>query len=198
MELYGIFWERELLAEEERSLLSLLPPQQRQRAEQFRNMERRQEHLVAYGLLALALRERRGISTLPAIAAGKKGKPCFPDYPEIFFSISHTKGGALVGLDDGPIGVDVEHLRPIGKRTMERLGKGMTEEEFLRIWVRREARAKRSGAGLVEAMRSEPSMAGGEQYRELRAPEGFFAGVSFWGEDRDAVLFRRKIEDLIP
>lgn len=198
MELYGIFWERELLAEEERSLLSLLPPQQRQRAEQFRNMERRQEHLVAYGLLALALRERRGISTLPAIAAGKKGKPCFPDYPEIFFSISHTKGGTLVGLDDGPIGVDVEHLRPIGKRTMERLGKGMTEEEFLRIWVRREARAKRSGAGLSEAIRSEPSMAGGEQYRELRVPEGFFAGVSFGGEDRDAALFRRKIEDLIP
>ena len=198
MELYGVFWERELLAEEERSLLFLLPPQQRQRAEQFRNMERRQEHLVAYGLLALALRERRGISTLPAIAAGKKGKPCFPDYPEIFFSISHTKGGALVGLDNGPIGVDVEHLRPIGKRTMERLGNGMTEEAFLRIWVRREARAKRSGAGLSEAIRSEPSMAGGEQYRELRVPEGFYAGVSFGGEDRDAALFRRKIEDLIP
>ena len=198
MELYGVFWERELLAEEERSLLFLLPPQQRQRAEQFRNMARRQEHLVAYGLLALALRERRGISTLPAIAAGKKGKPCFPDYPEIFFSISHTKGGTLVGLDDGPIGVDVEHLRPIGKRTMERLGKGMTEEEFLRIWVRREARAKRSGAGLSEAIRSEPSMAGGEQYRELRVPEGFFAGVSFGGEDRDTVLCRRRLEDLLP
>lgn len=198
MELYGVFWERKLLPEEEQALCSLLPPHQRRRTEQFRDMARRQEHLVAYSLLALALRERRGISTLPAIAAGKKGKPCFPDHPEIFFSISHTKGGTLVGLDDGPIGVDVEHLRPIGKRTMERLGKGMTEEEFLRIWVRREARAKRSGVGLSEAIRSEPPMVGGEQYRELRVPEGFFAGVSFGGEERDAVLFCRKIEDLLP
>lgn len=198
MELYGVFWERKLLPEEEQALCSLLPPHQRRRTEQFRDMARRQEHLVAYSLLALALRERRGISTLPAIAAGKKGKPCFPDHPEIFFSISHTKGGTLVGLDDGPIGVDVEHLRPIGKRTMERLGEGLTERQFLRAWVRREARAKRSGAGLAEAMRSESPMVKGEQYRELRVPEGFFAGVSFGGEDRDTVLCRRRLEDLLP
>ena len=198
MELYGIFGERELLCEEEMALFVSLPPQWRGWLEQTRDASRRQERLVAYSLLALALRESRGLSALPDIAAGKNGKPFFPDRPEICFSISHTKGGALVGLHDRPIGVDVEHLRPIGKRTMERLGTGMTEEEFLRVWVRREARAKRSGAGLAEAMGREPDMETGEHYREISVPEGFFAGISFEGEGRDAVLFRRKIEDLIP
>ena len=198
MELYGIFWDRDLLSEEEAALLASLPSQWKGRLERSRDASRRQERLAAYGLLALALREKHGISVLPDIAAGKNGKPFFPNHPEICFSVSHTRGAALVGLDDGPIGVDVEHLRPIGKRTMERLGVGLTEQQFLRVWVRRESRAKRSGAGLAEAMGTEPDMKTGEHYREVRVPEGFFAGVSFEGEDRDAVLFRRKIEDLIP
>ena len=80
---------------------------------------------------------------------------------------------------------------------MERMGEGLTEQQFLHTWVRREARAKRSGAGLAEAMRDELPMEKGEQYRELRTPEGFFAGVSFSGEDRDIKFHRRRIEDLI-
>ena len=197
MELYGIFRERALLREEETALFASLPPQWRERLEQSRDASRRQERLVAYNLLALALRESHGISVLPHIAAGKNGKPFFPDRPEICFSVSHTKGGALVGLHDGPIGVDVEHLRPIGKRTMERLGKGMTEEEFLRVWVRRESRAKRSGAGLAEVMGREPDMEAGEHYREVRVPEGFFAGVSFAGDDRTVELKRKTMEDIL-
>ena len=197
MELYGIFWDRELLPGEEQALLSLLPPQERQRAENLWNTARRQESLMAYGLLALVLRQRCGLRELPETARTDRGKPFFPDHPEIFFSISHTKGAALVGVADGAIGVDVEHVRTVGKRTMERLGEGLTEQQFLRTWVRREARAKRSGTGLAEAMREELPMEESEQYRELSVPEGFFAGVSFSGEDRDIKFHRRRIEDLI-
>ena len=197
MELYGIFLDRELLREEETALLASLPPQWRQRAERSRDPSLRRDRLLAYGLLALALREQYGISALPDIAAGKNGKPFFLDRPEIFFSISHTRGAALVGVHDASIGVDVEHLRPIGKRTMERLGKGMTEEEFLRVWVRREARAKRSGAGLAEAMGREPDMEANEHYREVGVPEGFFAGVSFVGDSREIELNRRTMEDIL-
>lgn len=167
MEVYGVFWERQLSREEEQVLLPLLPPHRRQRTEQIREASRRQESLMAYGLLSLALRECYGICDLPAVALGEGGKPFFPDHPESFFSISHTKGAALVGLDLNPIGVDVEHLRRVGKRTMERLGEELTEEGFLRAWVRREARAKRSGAGLAEDNLNRTNIA----YRTVRIEE---------------------------
>ena len=36
MEVYGVFWERQLSREEEQVLLPLLPPHRRQRTEQIR------------------------------------------------------------------------------------------------------------------------------------------------------------------
>ena len=54
---------------------------------------------------ALAL---HGISPLPRVARTEKGKPYFPDFPNLHFSLSHTNGASLCALSDSLVGVDIE------------------------------------------------------------------------------------------
>ena len=60
----------------------------------------------------------------------------------------------LVGLSDQELGVDIEKIRPVGQRMMTRMARVSTAEAFFQSWVRREARAKRSGNGVGTIMRS--------------------------------------------
>jgi hypothetical protein len=46
-------------------------------------------------------------------------------------------------------------------------------------------------------MGREPDMEANEHYREVGVPEGFFAGVSFVGDDREIELNRRTMEDIL-
>ncbi len=71
-----------------------------------------EERALARRLLAEALARERGLTGLPAIAAGANGKPFFPDRPDLQFNLSHSHGAAVCALHHLPIGVDVERLRP--------------------------------------------------------------------------------------
>ena len=53
------------------------------------------------------------------------------------------------------MGVDIERVRPVSVRAMERIAGVRTEAAFFRSWVRREARVKRTGSGIVTMMRTE-------------------------------------------
>ena len=77
-------------------------------------------------LLAEALARERGLTGLPAIAAGANGKPFFPDRPDLQFNLSHSHGAAVCALHHLPIGVDVERLRPAPRR----LSRGMDDGDF--------------------------------------------------------------------
>ena len=92
------------------------------------------------------------------------------------FSISHTSGAVLVGTADHPVGVDIERVRPVSRPALERVGNGTTEESFFRSWVRREARAKRTGTPVE--LRTESALSPEEDYWPLETFPGFFAGVS--------------------
>lgn len=102
------------------------------------------ERAAARALLALALRRELGIAPLPRMERAPGGKPFFPDLPQVRFSLSHSHGAAVCALHDREVGVDVELLRPAPRR----LGAGMTDEKFFRLWTAREATAKRAGRGL--------------------------------------------------
>lgn len=191
-EVWSVFWQQPLAEEE--TLWRVLPPARRERL--AKEGGHRQQALCAYGLLRLALWERFGLRELPAIALADRGKPCFPAFPALHFSISHTDGAALVGLSGAPVGVDIEKYRPVGRRTMARLGRGMTEEEFLCSWVRREAIAKQSGVGLADAMRETLPTHKDVNYLSLDAAPGYFAGIAF-ADTPPVNQHRRSLEDLI-
>ena len=68
----------------------------------------RVQSVLAELLLRRALREEFGLTELPRIETGEKGKPFFPDYPKIHFNLSHCKYAVACALDSAPVGVDAE------------------------------------------------------------------------------------------
>lgn len=155
-----------------------LPPQRRSRLERQKNAEKALEALAAYWILRRALEEQyhwRG--GLPPMAWTEGGKPFFPREPAIHFSLSHTPGGVLVGLSSAPIGVDLERTRPVHPRLLARTG-CTGAEDFMASWVRREARAKRSGAGVGTMLASETPLQPGERFYFLDTFPGYVAGVA--------------------
>ena len=106
------------------------------------------ERTLAHLLLETALRRELGLETVPPIARGARGKPWFPDLPDLHFNLRHSHGAAVCALHHLQVGVDVEKVRSAPKR----LAAGLGDEAFFRLWTAREAAVKRAGLG-VEALR---------------------------------------------
>ena len=176
VELWAVRWERPLTDREAEALICLLPPERRARLP--RRAEACQGPLCAYGLLRCALEARYGWRTLPRIELGPLGKPRCPDWPELEFSLSHTMGAALAAVAGRPVGVDIQRPRPVRPETMRRLADTSDPETFFRIWVRREARSKRTGDRPIASLRTEAPPEAGEVYEPLALFPGYHCGVS--------------------
>ena len=156
---FAVKLERPLTEEETDTFLRIMPPERRERLKRVPREDLRQEPLCAYAALYMAARALTGWKVLPVLSYSKYGKPAFRDYPDLQFNISHTRGAILVGLHDQPIGVDIERIRPVSERTMQRIAGAATKQEFFESWVRRESRSKWNGAGLGSLMeRESPAM----------------------------------------
>lgn len=118
----------------------------------------------AYSLLAYAAHRRWGLEQLPAIARADGGKPFFPAHPHCHFNLSHRGTLALCAVDDAPVGVDIEVVRPHHPKLAERI---CSPEELawadrqsdrthalLRLWTAKESRVKYTGTGLTVPLRS--------------------------------------------
>ena len=124
-------------------------------------------------LLAL-LRERYGWTALPPMERTGNGKPFFPGHPQVHFSISHTAGAAAVAVSDAPVGVDIQHIQTPPRRLAYLTG--LEEPEaFFRSWAQWEARAKRTGTGILDMVRRQPPLAPGEVCTEILAFPGYMA-----------------------
>lgn len=159
--LYAIRLDRPLSDHEIDALSRLMPSERRERLAHLAKPELRHEPICAYAALYRALHELYGWTELPRMRYSKYGKPEFDGYPEVQFNISHTRGAVLVGIHDEPIGVDIERIRPVSERAMQRIAGTDSEKEFFESWVRRESRGKWGGSGLA-AIRAEqaPAMRG--------------------------------------
>ena len=190
IELWAVRLDRPLTELEMETIMAILPPERRERLLRIQQVERRREPLCAYYILCRALESRCGWRELPEIALTNRGKPYFPQYPEVQFNLSHTAGAVLVGLAEEPLGVDIEHIRPVSQRAMRRLADVETREDFFRSWVRREARAKRSGDGVGTMMRSETPLQYREVYYEIETFPGYAAGVASGSAEHSGTVRR--------
>ncbi len=111
--------------------------------------ERGKERRTAYDLLAYGIATLYGMSSLPNIAREPGGRPYFPDYPDICFNVSHSKGCAVCALHDKAIGVDIETLRAAPKR----LASKQDDRSFFLRWTAKEATLKREGKGIGYLLR---------------------------------------------
>lgn len=111
-------------------------------------------HGSAFGvsLLALAVREVWGID-LPELAVQENGKPYFPAYPDLHFSISHTKTAVLAALSAHPVGADVEQRRAVRATTARILTEVPCGDlELFELWTLRESYYKLTGRGSLRSI----------------------------------------------
>lgn len=128
----------------------LLPPEKRQAVSRLEPRDRIRS-LASYGLLQTVLRrELDRPPDLSELSWSAAGKPYFPDYPGIQFSLSHSGDFVVCALSQGPVGVDVETgtlssgevpplCREMGFSTID------SPADFLTVWVLWESYVKYRG-----------------------------------------------------
>lgn len=148
----------------------------------------RSGHTVGRLLLADLYRRTTG-EELPPIATTANGKPYFTE-GDWHFSISHTKNHAFCVLSQKNVGLDAEETdrkvspamarKFLSPTEQARLGPDM-QREVLRLWVLKEALAKREGRGIGNWMKTTDFDPYDHRIQEI---DGCFVAVL---EEEDAV-----------
>ena len=138
-------------------LLGLLPDDDRSKALRYRLPADRLRCAVGRVLIRSLAAETVGNYKAP-LCFTEYGKPYFSDRSAPRFSLSHSGELVVLAVSDGPVGVDVEEIRPIDlgdfdtvltdaeKSAVRASGNALTE--FYRIWTAREAYSKLDGRGV--------------------------------------------------
>ena len=95
------------------SCLPRLSKARRARVQSVSHVPSKLRSILAELLLRRALREEYGLTELPRIETGEKGKPFFLERPELHFNLSHCQTAVACALDALPLGVDVQEPRPL-------------------------------------------------------------------------------------
>jgi len=101
---------------------------------------------AVYALLEYALLREHGLP-LPKICKTTHGKPYFPSFPDLHFSLSHTKTHVLCAVSTIPIGCDIESQRQISDRALKFFCSASELSLFdpLELWVLKESYIKLLG-----------------------------------------------------
>ena len=155
-------WSLSEPAEVVDALFALLNEDERRRAAAFVRDEPRRRFVVARG----RLRERLGarLGARPADVEFRYGPNGKPEVDGVHFNVAHTGDLALCVIAEGPVGVDVERLRPMKNATalarrwfraeeVERIAAAHDPlTEFFRTWTMKEAALKLVGVGVGESL----------------------------------------------
>ncbi len=100
----------------------------------------------AYRLLEHAVGQVYGLPC-PEVKKDGRGKPYFPARPDIFFSLSHTRGAVMVCLSDAPCGCDIERERPVRDSVLRRVctPEELAQFDFFELWTLKESFYKLRG-----------------------------------------------------
>ena len=148
---------------------------------------------LAWPLLRQAAKRYWGWDALPPVERSPRGKPLFAGRPDRWFSLSHSGGAALCALSEGPVGVDIELVRPrrpglprrvLSPRELARFDGSW--EDFFRVWTLKESWCKREDVPLYPpgAVETPPSC----PYQSY-AGEGWRAAVCCGGQPPPDIIW---------
>ncbi|WP_051871922.1 4'-phosphopantetheinyl transferase family protein [Streptomyces sclerotialus] len=182
----------------------LLDEEERRRAAAFRLDRDRDTYLTAHVALRLLLAQLLGgppdavpLARLPcAGCGGPHGKPVLAGRPAVHFSLSHSGPHVLIALAPRPVGADIEGVPPpervhdvaqvLHPAERDHLAGTSAEERpgaFARLWTRKEAYLKATGAGLHRPLHLDDLSDGarhpdGWRIVDLAAPAGHRAALA--------------------
>lgn len=148
-------------------LLPLVPFSRREKALRYKHLFGQYACLRAWQLLHELLVQHAYLpGDVPLVrldyTEDEYGKPLLTNYPDICFSISHTKNAIAVAIDRQPIGIDVEAIVSVDRIADQHfLDRTMSADEqhkmraaadpcvaFTEYWTKKEALYKAIGSGL--------------------------------------------------
>ena len=110
-------------------------------------------------LLERAVHLRWGLKPPLRLERTARGKPFFPEHPDLHFNISHSGSFLVCALDSAPVGVDIQVHRPSRTAFLDRLcsaeertwlkARQDSPAAFALLWTMKESRCKWSGQGLT-------------------------------------------------
>ena len=122
---------RDLTDEEYAYWYSLMNADKRKRVDRFRVIDDKKRTVAGEMLARKAIAEWCGIEPKSiTFAIGEHGKPYVVDL-NVEFNISHSADLVVCAVDDKPVGIDVELIRPIDLSVAKRV---CTNEELLYIF----------------------------------------------------------------
>ena len=159
---YRIFDDMTECSEQEIArLLPLVSPQRREQALRYAHTFGQYCCLKSYEMLtALLASTPYTLHSTPSFLYNEHGAPYLEDGP--YFSISHCKQGIVVAVSETPIGIDIEAIRPLNEGLVQKAmnpqeqaqiaAAANPEQEFIRLWTRKEAYVKMLGTGIISDM----------------------------------------------
>jgi 4'-phosphopantetheinyl transferase len=157
-----VWWARPVEPDTAPGLVALLDDAERDRLYRFRRPADQARYLAAHALARLVLADAVGGSA--AVLAfdrtcrcgAQHGKPTLPGGPG--FSLTHAGDLVGVAVHDGPVGLDVEQVRPLSDLAALAAHACSPAETvtdpmaFFTLWTRKEALLKATGDGLSAPM----------------------------------------------
>lgn len=182
----------------------ILDASERARAQRLAFPADRACYTAAHVALRLLLGARQGVAPDAVRLVRERCPSC--DGPHgrpatgggVHFSLSHTRGVALLAFADAPVGVDVERvpepqvvaevagqLHPAEEAELAGLPPAERPAAFARVWTRKEAYLKGEGIGLAGGLHSEHIGTGprpldppGWTVTDVAVPSGYAAAVA--------------------
>lgn len=156
--LYRVFTHMEQCTTDEvQRLLALASDQRREQALRYKHIFGQYCCLKSYELLCQLLKEWGSCQSLHLFHYNEYGAPFILGGP--YFSISHCKEGIAVAIDDQPIGIDIESVRPFKQALMCKTMNSQEQDAilasphpdwaFTRLWTHKEAVLKLQGTGII-------------------------------------------------
>jgi 4'-phosphopantetheinyl transferase len=122
------------------------------------------ELLLRYLLIKKLKIKNNGI----IFSLSKLGKPFLNQFPDVHFNVSHSGNWVVAIINDSPVGIDVEQVKPI-KNALKISKRFFSQEEhqllinskeddlyniFFNIWTLKESYIKATGKGLFQQLQS--------------------------------------------
>jgi len=157
----------DLAKDEFDALMRFVSPEKQERINRFKFYKDAQNALLGDILARTEICRTTGLSNKELqFFTNKYGKPFLSGHPRIHFNISHS--GAYVGcaIDDQPVGIDAELVKPIDLKIAERFfapdetgyilsaSEDSRAERFFQVWTKKESRIKWEGKGLSKPLPS--------------------------------------------
>lgn len=139
-------------------LLHFSPPEKQQRILRQHIKQNADNMAVGGALVRYMLWNEFRVPVDAQISYGEFGKPYLLDYPRLYFNISHSGQFVACVVCSQPVGIDVQQITSYRPNLTERVcsnaelaqikASTAPDEEFTKIWTKKEAFLKMCGRGL--------------------------------------------------